>query len=255
MEEQVAWAMQTPGVEDELLAMHANTNAYFGHVEKARELTHQAVEFSQRHELRERAAMVIAREALWEAWFGNSEAAGRQARAALSLAPGRVVRALAALALARTGDRSQAGKLADQLDAEFPAGALIHSYWLPAIRAEIELHGRNYSRAIEILRPTALYELADTPVPLAPVYVRGVAYLEAGQGEAAAVEFQKILEHRGMVGNSPVGALARLGMARAYSVSNETDKARSNYQGFFELWKQADADIPILRQARGEFHK
>jgi serine/threonine protein kinase/predicted Zn-dependent protease len=255
MEEQVGWAMQTPGVEDELLAMHANTNAYFGHVEKSRELTHQAVEFSQRHEFRERAALLIAREALWEAWFGNSEAAARQVQTALGLAPGRDVRALAALALAGTGGRSQASKLADELDAEFPASALIHSYWLPAIRAEIELHGRNYSRAIELLRPTASYELADTPVPLAPVYVRGEAYLEAGQGEAASAEFQKILDHRGLVGNSPVGALARLGMARSYSASGETDKARSNYQGFFELWKQADADIPILRQARDEFHK
>jgi eukaryotic-like serine/threonine-protein kinase len=255
MEEQVGWAIQTPGAEDELLAMHANTDAYFGHVEKARELIHRAVEFSQRHELRERAARLIARGALWEAWFGNSEAAARQVRAALGLAPGRDVRALAALTLAHTGDRSQAGKLADQLDAEFPASTLIHSYWLPAIRAEIELHGRNYSRAIELLRPTASYELADTPVPLAPVYVRGEAYLEARQGEAAAAEFQKILEHRGMVGNSPVGALAHLGMARACSVSGETAKARSNYQGFFELWKQADADIPILRQARGEFHE
>jgi tetratricopeptide (TPR) repeat protein len=157
--------------------------------------------------------------------------------------------------LASTGDQNQAGKLADQLDAEFQASTLIHSYWLPAIRAEIELHGRNYSRAIELLRPTASYELADTPVPLAPVYVRGEAYLEARQGEAAAAEFQKILDHRGLVGNSPVAALARLGMARAYSVSSETDKARSNYQGFFELWKQADADIPILRQARDELHK
>jgi tetratricopeptide (TPR) repeat protein len=255
MEEQVGWAMHTPGAEDELLAMDANTNAYFGHVEKARELTHQAVEFSQRHELRERAAMLIAREALWEAWFGNSEAAARQVRAALGLAPGRDVRALAALALASTGDRIQAGKLADQLGAEFPASTLIHSYWLPAIRAEIELHGRNYSRAIELLLPTASYELADTPVSLAPVYVRGEAYLEARKGEAAAAEFQKIIDHRGLVGNAPVGALARLGMARAYSVSSETDKARSNYQGFFELWKQADADIPILRQARGEFHE
>jgi tetratricopeptide (TPR) repeat protein len=255
MEEQVGWALKMPGAEDQLLEMHANTTAYFGHVEKSRELTHQAAEFSQRNEFRERAAMLIAREALWEAWFGNSEAAARQVRAALGLAPGRDVRALAALALAHTGDRNQAGKLADQLAAEFPVSTLIHSYWLPAIRAEIELHGRNYSRAIELLRPAASYELADTPVPLAPVYVRGEAYLEARQGEAAAAEFQKILDHRGLVGNAPVGALARLGMARAYSASGETDKARSNYQGFFELWKHADADIPILRQAQGEFHK
>jgi len=255
MEEQVAWALQTPGTEDQLLEMHANTNAYFGHVEKSRELTHQAAEFSQRNEFRERAAMLIAREALWEAWFGNSEAAARQVRAALGLAPGRDVRALAALALAHTGDRNQAGRLAGQLDAEFPASTLIHSYWLPAIRAEIELHGRNYSRAIELLRATAPYELADTPAPLAPVYVRGEAYLGARQGEAAAVEFQKILEHRGMVGNSPVGALARLGMARAYSVSGETAKARSSYQDLLKLWQGADKNVPVLKQAEAEYAK
>src|SRR5262249_18998209 len=155
-------------------------------------------------------AMLVAREALWEAWFGNPEAAARQARTALGLAPGRDVRALVALALAHTGDRNQAGKLADQLDAEFPASTLIHSYWLRAIRAEIELRDRNYGRAIELLRATAPYDLADTPVPLAPVYLRGEAYLDARQGEAAAAEFQKILKHPGIVGNSPVGALAHL---------------------------------------------
>ena len=255
MEEQVAWALQTPGVEDQLLAMHANTNAYFGHVGKSRELTRQAVEFSRRNEFRERAAMLIAREALWEAWFGDSEAAGRQARAALSLVPGRDVRTLAALALARAGETNQARKLADQLDAEFPLSTLIHSYWLPAIRAEIELQGGAYDRAIELLRATVPYELADTAAPLIPVYVRGEAYLEARQGEAAAAEFQKIIEHRGLVGNSPVGALAHLGIAHAYSASGETTKARSNYQDFFGLWKQADAGTPILKQAGGEFQK
>jgi tetratricopeptide (TPR) repeat protein len=254
MEEQVAWAIQMPGVEDQLLAMHANTNAYFGHVEKSRDLIRQAVEFSQRNEFRERAAMLVAREALWEAWFGNAEAAGRQARAALSV-PGRDVRSLAALSLAHTGDVGQARKLADQLAAEFPSSTLIHNYWLPAIRAEIELQGGNYGQAIELLRVTTPYELADTPSPLTPVYIRGEAYLRAGQGERAAAEFQKILEHRGLVGNSPVGALAHLGLARAYSVSSEMAKSSNNYRDFFDLWKQADADTPILRQARGEFQK
>ena len=255
MEEQVAWALQTPGAEDQLLPMHASTSAYFGHVEKSRELTRQAVEFSQRNGFRERAAMLVARGALWEAWFGNPEVAARQVRAALGLAPGRDVRVLAALALGHTGDRNQAGKLADQLDAEFPASTLIHNYWLPAIRAEIELHSRNYSRAIELLRATAPYELADTPAPLAPVYVRGEAYLAARDGEAAAVEFQKILEHRGMVGNSPVGALARLGIARAYSISGETAKARRSYQDLLKLWQGADEDVPVLKQAQAEYAK
>jgi len=255
MEEQVAWALRTPGTEDQLLEMHANTNAYFGHVEKARELIHQAVEFSQRNELRERAATLIAREALWEAWFGNAEAAAGQVRAALDSVPGRGVRALAALALAHTGDRNQAGRLADQLDAEFPARTLIHSYWLPAIRAEIEIHAHNYSRAIELLRASAPYERADTPVSLAPVYVRGEAYLEARQAEAAVVEFQKILERRGMVGNLPVGALARLGMARAYSVAGDTAKARSSYQDLLRLWQGADKNVPVLKQAEAEYAK
>ena len=201
------------------------------------------MEFSERNELKERAAMLVAREALWEAWLGNSEVASRQARKALRLVPGRDVRALAALALAHSGDANHARELAEQLEAEFPLSTLIHNYWLPA------------SRAIEFLRVTAQYELADTPVPLGPVYVRGEAYLAAHQGEAAAAEFQKILEHRGIVANSPVGALAHLGMARAYSVSGDIAKARSRYQDLLKLWQGADKDIPVLKQAEAEYAK
>jgi tetratricopeptide (TPR) repeat protein len=255
MEEQVAWALQTPGAEDQLLAMHANTNSYFGHVEKSRELTRQAVEFARRGEFKERAALLVAGEALQEAWLGNPEAASRQARAALSLVPGRDVRALAALALAHTGDAGQARKLADQLDAEFPASTLIHNYWLPAIRAEVELQGGNYSRAIELLRVTAPYELAETPAPLIPIYIRAEALLRGGQAGTAALEFQKVLDHRGIVANSPLGSLAHLGLARAYAISGEKGKAPGKYDDFFRLWKDADSDIPILKQAKAEYAK
>ena len=132
---------------------------------------------------------------------------------------------------------------------------LIHSYWLPAIRAEIELHGGNYSRAIELLRVAGPYELADTPSPLTPVYIRAEALLRASQGAAAAAEFRKILEHRGIVHNSPVGALGPLGLAHAYSVSGETAKARNSYRDFLDLWNQADTDIPVLRHAKNDFQR
>ena len=255
MEAQVAWALQTPGTEDQILAMHAGTNAYFGHVEKSRELTRQAEEFAQRGDFKERASLLLASEALREAWFGNSEVAGRQTRAALSLVPGRDVRSLAALALAHTGDEVQARKLADQLDAEFPLSTLIHGYWLPAIRAEIELNAGNFSRALELLRTVGPYELADTPSPLIPVYIRAEALLQAGQGEAAAAEFRKFVAHRGLVANSFQGSLARLGLARAYARSGLTDKARIEYRVFLERWKNADADLPALKQARVEYQK
>jgi ATP/maltotriose-dependent transcriptional regulator MalT len=157
--------------------------------------------------------------------------------------------------LARTGDRNQAGKLTDQLDAEFPASTLIHSYWLPAIRAEIELQGRNYSRAVELLWATEPYELADTPAPLIPVYIRAELLMQMHQGGAAAAEFQKVLDRRGIVANSPLGSLGRLGLARAYALSGQTAKANAEYQRFFELWKNADTDIPVLNQAKAEYRK
>jgi predicted Zn-dependent protease len=233
--------------------MHANTSAYFGRFYKARELSRLAVGFARRNDFKERAALLLASEALQEAWLGNSEAADAQARAALSSVPGRDVRALAALALAGAGDAKRAARLADQLGAEFPWSTLVHNYWLPTIRAEIELRGGNYNRAIELLQAARPYELADTPSPLSPIYVRAEAYLRARQGELAATEFQKIVEHCGIVANSPLGALGHLGMARACAISGKTGEARSKYKEFFALWKDADTSIPLLKQAKAEY--
>ena len=255
MEEQVDWAMHTPGAEDSLLSMAADTNAFFGRLEKAREVSRLAVEFAQRHEFRERAAMLMAAGALREAWLDNAESARLQARAAVNLVPGKGVRALAALALARAGDAATAGKLADQLAAEFPSSALIQYYWLPAIRAQVELRNGHYSQTIELLQAAAPYDLADTPAPMTPVYIRAEALLGARLGNAAATEFQRILDHRGIVGNSPLGALARLGSARAYALSGDVAKAGSQYREFLSLWKEADAVVPAFKQANAELLK
>lgn len=197
-------------------------------------------------------------EAVREAQIGNAVAARQQARTALSLAPGRDVRVLAALAVARVGDLSQAQKLADQLNADFPLDTLIQSYWLPTIRAEIKVYGDKGDSAVELLRSTAPYELGEPPAItscLYAVYVRGEAYLRAHEGEAAKTEFRKIIQHRGIVQNRPVGALARLGLARAYRLSGDTATARAAYSDFLTLWKDADPDIPVLKEAKAEYAK
>jgi eukaryotic-like serine/threonine-protein kinase len=161
------------------------------------------------------------------------------------------------VAFARIGDVDEAAKLADSLKGDLPASTLVQNYWLPAIGADIELARGNASSALDLLRTASAYDLADTALlagpPLYPAYIRGLAYLRAPDGAASAAQFQKILSHRGIVVNNPVGALAHLGLARAYAVAGETPKARAAYQDFFALWKDADADLPILKEARAEF--
>jgi ATP/maltotriose-dependent transcriptional regulator MalT len=141
------------------------------------------------------------------------------------------------------------------LNTQLPLATLIQNYWLPAIEAEIELQRGNSPRAIELLHKAKSYELADTSMPMIPVYVRGEAYLRGRQGEPAAAEFQKIIQHRGLVGNNEVGALAHLGLARAYLASGDIGKARSAYQDLSELWKDAGPDMPVLMEAKAENSK
>jgi eukaryotic-like serine/threonine-protein kinase len=258
MAQQTAWAMGKAGVEDSFLALEADTAAYSGKLDKARELTKSAAASAERNQDKESAGICEALAALREALFGNSEPARRSATKALAFSTGRSVQPFAALALALSGDSARAETLAADLQKRFPEDTLQNFNYLPAIRAAVEVSRGNPSEAIELLQAAKPFELGSTGVGwgnLYPVFVRAEAYLAAHQGSEAAADFQKILDHRGIVLNEPIGALAHLGLARAYALQGDTSKARTAYQDFLALWKDADPDIPILRQAQAEYAK
>ena len=259
MARQVEWATGKPGAEDEFLSLQADTEAFYGRLEKARSLSRRAVESALRNDEKEIAAQWHLDAALREAEFGNPPEARQQTAAALALAPTRDVQALAGLTLAKAGDSAQAQRMANELEKRFPRNTMINAYWLPTIRARIEIQRNNPSKAIEFLQAASSYDLANPPPGvggiLHPVYERGQAYLLLHQGEQAAAEFQKFFDHRGVVMNCPLGALAHLGLARASVLQGDTAKARLDYQDFLTLWKDADPDIPILKQAKAEYAK
>jgi eukaryotic-like serine/threonine-protein kinase len=196
-------------------------------------------------------------EALRDAEFGNVTLAGQDVAAALKLAPGRDVKLLAALALARTGESAQAKNLADELEKSYPSETILKLYWLPTIHAALDLDANDSTKALESLEAAAPYELGEPDQfqlgTMYPAYMRGLAYLAAHNGTAAAAQFQRILDHPGIVVNFPTGALAHLGLARAYAMSGDTQKARTAYQDFLTLWKDADSDIPVLKAAKAEY--
>jgi eukaryotic-like serine/threonine-protein kinase len=277
-------AMNKPGAEDLLLATQADTEGWYGKLKNAHELTGRAMDSAQRNDAKETAAAYETAAALREVEAGNREQARAEANAALRLAPNRDVRAVAALALAQAADTAGAEKLAAELDRTYPLDTLVQRYWLPTIRAGVALERKDPNRAIELLKVASTIELAlptQLTILLCPAYLRGEAYLMQHDGVRAAAEFQKFIDHRGLVGNFPWGALARLGLARAYgleagtggtavpavrnhaSTTGETPvpqqdalaKARAAYQHFLTLWKDADPDIPILKQAKAEYAK
>jgi tetratricopeptide (TPR) repeat protein len=260
MAQLVATAADKPSEEDLLLSEQSDTEAYYGHLAKAGELSRRAAQSALHAGAKETAALWQANDALRKAEFGNSASAREDATAALALAPGRGIEALAALALARSGHVAEAQKLANKLNKDFPLYTLFQGYWLPAIRAAIELKHKNPAGSIELLRSTASYELG-APEPLLivgtmyPVYLRGEAYLLAHEGKEAAAEFQKIIDHPGVVLNFPLGALAHLQQGRAYALQGDVARARAAYQDFLALWKDADPDIPILKEAKTEYAK
>ena len=259
MQQQLAWAMGKPGAEDILLSAESDTQADYGRLRKARQLSAQAAESAKRNDSKETAAFWQANEALREVEFGNPADGLKQAREALALAPGRDVKVEAALALARGGDVTTAGKLVAALSQEFPLDTLMQNYWLPTVRAAIELQRHDSAKAIGILHAAVPYELADPPPfstgTMYPGYLRGEAYLAASNGGLAAAEFQKILDHPGVIVNFPLSALSHLGLGRARALSGDTVGARTAYQDFFALWRDADPDIPILKQAKAEYAK
>jgi serine/threonine protein kinase/tetratricopeptide (TPR) repeat protein len=254
MAQLVSAAIGKPGTEDLLLATEADTEGWYGKMKNAHELTGRAMDSAQRNDAKESAAMFQAAAGLRDVESGNREQARVEANAAVRLAPNRDVRALAVLALARAGDMADAEKLAAELDKTFPLDTLVQRYWLPTIRAAVALERKNPKRAVEILQVASAIELGGH-FSLLPAYVRGEAYLMLHDGNRAAVEFHKFIDHRGVVVNFPWGALARLGLARAYAMQGDTTKARAAYQDFLALWKNADPDVPVLIQAKAEYAK
>ena len=259
MAQLVSAAKGKPGAEDLSLAMQADTEGWYGKLKNAHELTGRAMDSAQRNNAKETAGGYQAEAALREVEFGNREQARADSKAAVKLAPNRDVQAISALALARAGDTAGAEKLAAELDRTFPLDTLVQRYWLPTIRAAVALDRKDPNRAIELLKVASTVELSsatgDLTIFLCPVYVRGGAYLMLNDGNAAATEFQKFIDYRGVVMNFPWGALARLGLARAYAMQGDTAKAKAAYQDLLTLWKDADTDIPILKQAKAEYAK
>ncbi len=258
MAELVSATMGKPGSEELLLAAQADTEGWYGKLKNAHELTGQAMDSAQQNDAKEAAAGYQAAAALREVEAGNREQARAEAKAAMKLAPNRVVQVMAALALARAGDTAGAEKLAAELHRTAPLDTRVQRYGLPTIRAGVALERKDPNRAIELLKVSSTVELGgptNLTIFLCPAYLRGEAYLMLHDGNRAAAEFQKFIDHRGLVVNFPWGALARLGLARAYAMEGDTAKARTAYQDFLTLWKDADPDIPILKQAKAEYAK
>jgi serine/threonine protein kinase/predicted Zn-dependent protease len=261
MKQQVDWAVGKPSAEGWMLSLESDTEAWFGRLRKARERSRQAVESARHNGEKEPAALWQSNAAIREALFGNEEVARNGAGAALALAPESPdAEAQSALAFSLAGDSARAQSRVDDLDKRFPQNTVVQSVWLPTIRAQMELGHKNAPRSIELLQPAVPYELgmlsgSATNSCLYPVYVRAQAYLNAQQSSAAVAEFQKILDHRGLLWNCATGPLAHLGLARAYALQGNTAKAKAAYQDFLALWKDADPDILILKEAKAEYAK
>jgi eukaryotic-like serine/threonine-protein kinase len=258
MGQETARLLGAPGWENFVLYMQSDTAAYAGHLAQARDLSRRAAGSAQHADRRETAAAYIAEGAVREALMGNLAEAKRQARAALALAKNTDVEALSAVALGLAGEPTQAASLAADLGSALPRSTIVQRQLLPTIGAAAVIR-RDPRKAIDGLAVSVPFELGQTTQVvnfcLYGVYLRGDAYLATKQGSAAAAEFQKILDHPGVVTNEPIGALAHLGMGRAYVLAGETSQAKVAYQDFLTLWKDADPDIPILKQARAESAK
>ncbi len=259
MQKQVSLVMANASDENGIVSSQSDTEAHHGRLKLARDYSLRAAEEAKGRGSTEVAAGWIVNSAFREAEFGNFSEARHAAASAIQLAPrSRYVPAMAALVLARSGDVAQSRRLVDQLAKDFPQDTLINSHWLPMARAAVELGHHNSVQALEMLRAAQRYELGvqfPDPAPLGPIYFRGYAYLGAGQAKEAAAEFQRVLDNRGITLNSPICSLAHLGLARALAAVGEKEKARTAYQDFFALWKDADLDIPILKQAKAEYAK
>jgi eukaryotic-like serine/threonine-protein kinase len=262
MAREATLAQQQPGGNDLVVGRQGFVLAYAGRLQQARKTARQAADLALQAGLAGKAALWETGPALWEAFFGRAGAARQSALAALQRSTDRDVEYGAAFALAFSGESSRAQTLADDLARRFPEDTAVRFMYLPPLRALLALNRGDPAKAIELLNAGASYELGVPPSiapsfigPLYPIYVRGHAYLRLHQGEEAAAEFQKILDHRAIVVSDPVGALAHLQLGRAFALSGDASRAMAAYDEFLTLWKDADRDLPILEDARAEYAK
>jgi eukaryotic-like serine/threonine-protein kinase len=247
-------AMGEPGVEDQMLVSQADTAGRQGKMKDADEFTRRAMDSARHNDALETAAAYQIAGAIRAELAGFRDQARGEAQAAVKLAPNRDVRGLGAIVLARTGDTATAEKLAREIDKEFPQDTFVQRSYLPTIRAAVALDQKDPGRAIELLKTAGAIELGGGAW-MYLIHVRGQAYLMLHDGKAAAAEFQKFIDHWGLASNDPLGALARLGLARAYALQGDPAKAKAAYQDFLTLWKDADPDIPIFIAAKAEYAK
>jgi DNA-binding winged helix-turn-helix (wHTH) protein len=230
--------------------------AYAGQLQKARVSSRRAVDQARLEGQPERAGMWEAGASLREALFGEAPQARQRAKAALDHSNNREVQFGTALAFAISGDAGRAQVLADDLEKRFSEDTVVCFGYLPVIRARLALNQGNPAKALKLLQTAAPYELGASRLlfgALYPIYMRGEALLAAHEGAEAAIQFQRILDHRGVVGSDPIGALAHLQLGRAFILAGDQAKARAAYDDFFNLWKEADPDVPILKRARTEY--
>jgi serine/threonine protein kinase len=266
MQRQIALAKGKPDREDRLSNLQALTLARSGRLDDARESARHAIELASATGSFERAAAYETAMAVWEAWYGNAAAARRSVTHVLDAAIGRHVTYAAALALAVAGDTARAQTIADTLASRFPEDTSVRFSYLPTLRALAALGTGDPPRAIEVLRPAATYEFAQPGISffgaggvafgaMYPTYVRGMAYLALRKPADAAAEFRRILDHPGIVLEDPMGALARLQLARAWMMAGDVSRAKASYEDLLRVWKDADAGIPVISEARAEYAK
>ncbi|HUI83421.1 MAG TPA: protein kinase [Candidatus Binatia bacterium] len=254
MQQLVRSSKGQPGYADELAYRAADTEAFYGRVAQSRVVRQEAVAGAIVADAKERAARYYAAQAWVEAEVGNAASAREYTAHALGMSQGRDVLEGTAFALARVGDAAKAARLAEELDRQYPLSTLAQNYSLPSIRGVVEIDRGHPAKALEILKPALQYELATGSfADLRPAYVRGLAYLQLGQGREAAAEFQKLVDNPGVVLNAISGSLSYLQLARAEMMSGDRDAARTHYQDFLALWKDADPEIPIYQQAKAEY--
>jgi DNA-binding winged helix-turn-helix (wHTH) protein/tetratricopeptide (TPR) repeat protein len=265
MDRESALTREKPGMDDWMSNAEAFVSAYSGHLEEARKMSERAADLSRKAERRDTEALYEADAAMREALFGNALAARQRAGDAIELSKSRDVEYGAAFALALSGDSSRSQGLTEDISKRFPEDTIVRFTYVPTIRALVALNHSQPSKAIELLQTAISYE-RGTPIEggsefllgagsLYPAYVRGLAYLASHRGAEATVEFQKILDHRGVVLCDPIRALAHLQLGRAYALSGDKTKAKSAYQDFLTLWKNADPNIPIFKLAKAEYAK